>query len=101
MKQRSRHSLRIVRTQRSAWAFALGACTGVRITSIPFAAEDLVKAAAELAVAIMDQEAKGSVRIVERHEEVSRLLRHPDAIRVARGCHELDRRRSSEMKNRT
>src|SRR5437588_2608005 len=33
MRMRSRHSLRTVRTQRSANAFAFGACTGVRITS--------------------------------------------------------------------
>ena len=33
---RSRQSLRTVRTQRSALAFAFGACTCVRITSIPW-----------------------------------------------------------------
>jgi hypothetical protein len=35
MRMRSRHSLRTVRTQRSANAFAFGALAAVRITSIP------------------------------------------------------------------
>ncbi len=35
ISSQSRHSTRTVRTQRSAWAFALGACTGVKTTSAP------------------------------------------------------------------
>jgi hypothetical protein len=35
MSSRSRHSRRTLPTQRSARAFAFGACTGVRITAIP------------------------------------------------------------------
>src|SRR5215218_7719467 len=35
MRMRSRQSVRRVRTQRSAWAFAFGAITGVRITRMP------------------------------------------------------------------
>jgi hypothetical protein len=34
-QQQSRHSARTVRTQRSAYAFAFGACTGVKSTSAP------------------------------------------------------------------
>jgi len=34
-RSRSRHSARTVRTHRSAYAFALGACTGANSTSAP------------------------------------------------------------------
>src|SRR6266508_5461905 len=55
-----------------------------------FAAEDLVEAAAELAVAIVDQEAERLLLAVERHQEVARLLRHPGTIGSAGRGEQLD-----------
>jgi hypothetical protein len=43
MRMRSRRSVRTVRTRRSANAFAFGACSGVRVTSMPFPAEAFVE----------------------------------------------------------
>jgi hypothetical protein len=56
ISSRSRHSRRTLPIQRSACAFAFGACTGVRITVIPSALENVIAAAAELGVAIVDQQ---------------------------------------------
>jgi hypothetical protein len=67
MSRRSRHSRRTLPTQRSAWAFAFGARTGGADHRNSFAREDLIAAAAELGVAIVDQEADGLLAIIERH----------------------------------
>src|SRR6266511_3518265 len=90
MRQRSRQSLRSVRTQRSAQAFAFGACTGVLMTSIASLRKTSSEAAAELAVAIVDQEAERLLPAVERHQEVARLLRHPGTIGSAGRGEQLD-----------
>jgi len=45
-----------------------------------FGAEDLIEVARELAVA--DQEARPQVFVVESHQQVARLLRHPGAMRI-------------------
>jgi hypothetical protein len=48
----------------------------------PLAAEDLVEGAAELRVAIVDQEAWRRGSVGERPRELARLLRDPDAARM-------------------
>jgi hypothetical protein len=62
----------------------------VRITAIPSLLEDLIEAAAELGVAIADQEAERLLATIDRHEQVARLLRDPGACRVRRASNELD-----------
>jgi len=54
------------------------------------AAQDRVESAAELAVAVVDQEARPLVAVVEIHQQVARRLRHPCRIRVARASYVLD-----------
>jgi hypothetical protein len=52
--------------------------------------EDLIEAAVELRVAIMDQEAQRPLAIIGRHQQVTRLLGCPGARRVRRAGDELD-----------
>src|SRR6266511_3748959 len=49
-----------------------------------FGAEDLVEVAAELAVAVTDQEPRLDALVVEVHEQVARLLGHPRPVRIRR-----------------
>src|SRR6266542_7128578 len=49
-----------------------------------FAAEDAVEGAAELRVAVVDQEARPLAAVVEVHQQVACLLAHPRRIRLAR-----------------
>jgi len=58
MRIQSRHSRRIVPTNRSANAFALRRLEGPSDDLDPFAPEDLVEGIGELVVAIVDQEPK-------------------------------------------
>jgi len=75
---------------------ALGMCVRVRRLhgcadhGDPFALEDRVEAAAELGVAIVDQQAQRSLPIVDRHQQVARLLGCPGAGRVRSAGDELD-----------
>jgi hypothetical protein len=55
-----------------------------------FALEDAVEGAAELRVAVVDQEARALAAVVEIHQQVPRLLGHPGRIRVARAGDVLD-----------
>src|SRR5512132_1945399 len=55
-----------------------------------FAGEDVIEAAAELGVAIVDQEPERPFAIIERHQHIARLLRGPGASRVRRAGDELD-----------
>src|SRR6266516_3570556 len=55
-----------------------------------FAAEDLVEAAAKLAVAVVEEEAKGPLPIVEEHQQVPRLLCDPATIRIGHARDELN-----------
>src|SRR3954466_10951637 len=73
----SRHSVRAVPTQRLAYAFALAACGGVLIVSIPAAANTASNAAANLAVAIADEEPELAGTLVEVHQQVPGSLGHP------------------------
>jgi hypothetical protein len=66
-----------------------------------FAAEDVVEATAELGVAIVNQEAERSLAIVERHQQVARLLRDPGAGRVRVQATNSIGRLPSEMKKST
>src|SRR6266511_3931227 len=64
----------------------------------PFALEDVIAAATELGVAIVDQEAERLLVIIERHQEVARLLGDPGARWIRRAGDQLDPGLSSEMK---
>ena len=91
ISSQSRHSVRAVRTKRSACALACGERNGVWITVDAFGAEDLVKgggAGGELRVAVADQEP----RVVERagEAEVARLLGDPPAVRVGGRAGDVD-----------
>src|SRR5215218_6053960 len=55
-----------------------------------FATEDVIETAAELGVAIVDQEAERLIAIIERHPQVACLLGDPGARRVGRAGDELD-----------
>jgi hypothetical protein len=61
-----------------------------------FAAEDLVEAAVKLAVAVVEEEAKGLLAIVEEHKQVARLLCDPATIGLAVLATNSTLRRSSE-----
>src|ERR1035441_1345564 len=78
----SRHSRRIVPTNRSATAFAFGALTGVWSTRIPSALNTVSKRARELAVVVTDQELQGPVAFGEREHEAPGLLRCPGTVGV-------------------
>lgn len=54
------------------------------------AAEDLVEAAAELAIADVEEEVEGLLPILEEHQQVPRLLCDPVNIRIGRARDELD-----------
>jgi hypothetical protein len=90
MSRRSRHS------RRNAADPALG--LGVRVRRLhgctdhgdSFALEDVIEATAELGVSIMDKQAERLLSIVDRHQQVARLLRSPSACRVRRAGDELD-----------
>jgi hypothetical protein len=56
----------------------------------PFASKDVIEAAAELGVAIVDQETERLLAIVEVHQQVARLLVDPGACWVRRAGDELD-----------
>ena len=55
-----------------------------------FATEDVIETAAELGVAIVDQEAERLPAIIERHQQVACLLGDPGACRVGRAGDELE-----------
>jgi hypothetical protein len=75
---------------------ALGVCVRVRCLDRcadhgdPFGFEDVIEAAAELGVAIVDEEAERLLAIVARHQQVARLLGDPGACRFRRAGDELD-----------
>src|SRR6266700_1541172 len=50
----------------------------------PLTAEDGVEGAAELAVAVVDQQPRLLAAVVEVHQQVARLLQHPGAVGIAR-----------------
>jgi hypothetical protein len=72
IRSQSRHSVLTVRTNRSAKAFAWGRLHRRVDHPDSFAAEHLVEASGELAVAIMDQEARPLENVGE--VEIARLL---------------------------
>ena len=64
-------------------------CTDRRVDDLdPLAEEHLVEGCAELAVAVMDQEAHPLEQSGEA--EIARLLRHPGAGRIGRATGEVD-----------
>jgi hypothetical protein len=56
----------------------------------PLAAEDLVEDAAELRVAIVDQEAWGRGSVGERPRELARLLRDPGVVGMLGAARDVD-----------
>jgi len=75
---------------------ALGVCVGVRRLDRcadhddPFALEDVIETAAELGVAVVNQEASCLLAVVEGHQQVARLLGCSSRRRVACAGDELD-----------
>jgi len=82
MRIQSRHSRRIVRTTRSALAFATGVRTGVRTTRTPSLAKISVEDAGELRITITDQDTGVVEDAADR--EVACLLGDPSTGRVRR-----------------
>jgi hypothetical protein len=56
----------------------------------PFALEDVIAAATELRVAIVDEKTERLLAIIERHQQVASLLGDPGACRVRCAGDELD-----------
>src|SRR6266508_362139 len=56
----------------------------------PFAAEDLVEVACELAVAVTDHEPRLDAFVIEVHQQVTRLLGHPPAVGIRRDPCQMD-----------
>src|SRR5258706_3380377 len=90
MSIRSVHSRRTVPTQRSAKAFALGACGGVRSTSISAAVNTVSKRRGELRVPVTQQEPQPVGAVVETHQQVPCLLRHPGAAGMGGDAEDVD-----------
>jgi hypothetical protein len=86
---RSRQSLLMVGTQRSAWAFAFGACTGVRITSNPSERKTSSRAWLNLLSRLVDEESIWLL-ISELHHKIARLPRDPRSIRTRGAGDERD-----------
>jgi hypothetical protein len=66
-----------------------------------FAREDMIKAAAELGVAVVDENAERSLAIIEGHQQVARLLGAQAPVGFGVQAMNSIRRRSSEMKKST
>jgi hypothetical protein len=85
---------------------AFGVCVRVRGPNrradhlYPLGTEDLIEAAAELRVAIVDQKPE-RLLVAELHHQVARLLRCPAAVGVRGTGDVLDPSRCHEMKKRT
>src|SRR4051812_31150662 len=88
ISSQSRHSERMVRTNRSAIAFACGGRTGVLTIRMPSLRKTSSKEPLVLAVAVANQEADALVGELEA--EVPRLLGHPLAGRILRAAREPD-----------
>src|SRR4051812_37004599 len=88
IRSRSRHSVLTVRRNRSAYALASGARTGVWMTRIPSLRNTSSKAAVNLLAAIVDQKTHPFKDVGET--EVARVLNHPDPCRVRRATGEVD-----------
>jgi hypothetical protein len=67
---RSRHSRRALPIQRSAIAFARGACTGVLMIRTPMAVNTASKGS-ELGIAVTDHELEGGGLIAEIHQQIA------------------------------
>jgi hypothetical protein len=80
MSIRSVHSRRTVPTQRSANEFAGGACGGALITSMPALVNTASKTAVNLLSPVAEQEPQPGHALVELHQQISCLLRHPRVI---------------------
>src|SRR5215472_4201205 len=86
----SRHSRRALPIQRSAIAFARGACTGVLMTRTPVAVNTASNGAVNLASPVTDQELEAGGLITEVHQQVAGLLGHPRAGGVGGDARQVD-----------
>jgi hypothetical protein len=66
-----------------------------------FGLEDVIAAAAQLRVAIMDEQAERLLTILERHQQVARLLGDQAPVGFGVQATNSTRRRSSERKKST
>ena len=80
----SRQSARTVSIQRSAWAFARGARTGVRMVSMSSLPSTFVEGGGEPGVPVTYQEADGEIRLVDIEGEVASHLGHPGTVGIRR-----------------
>jgi hypothetical protein len=64
-------------------------------------AEDFVEVAGEFGVSITEEKPQAETVVVERHEQVARLLGHPAAVWVRRDTASQTRRVASSTKNKT
>src|SRR4029453_11313884 len=85
ISSQSRHSLRTVRTNRSAHAFACGACTGVWITLIPSLRNTSSKAAVNLLSRSWIRKRIRSRRSVKRRLRACWTTQAPDGFEGAPG----------------
>jgi len=96
ISSQSRRSAPTVRRKRSAWAFACGARIGVWIKLDRVAAEDLVEACGQLAVAVGDRKPRPLEDAAEG--ELARLLCQPGTARVVVQAARWTRRLASSIK---
>jgi hypothetical protein len=78
-----------VRTQRSAWAFAVRCLERRADHSDAFGPEDLLEGVAELRVTVVDEEPE-RLLLTQLHDEVASLLGDPVSVRARRASHVLD-----------
>jgi len=90
MRNRSRHSRRMVPTNRSAIAFVRGTLMGVLMIRIPFIAEDGVEGGGELRVAISNEELDRCCPFRQVVAKVAGLLGDPARDRIGRHPCEVD-----------
>ena len=105
ISSQSRHSARMVRTKRSAKAFAFGARIGVWNHVDTFAAEDFVEGGAELAVAGSDRlSAASRMRSTRRAcgglACLRRITSSCRSTRISNSFDRSDRQRSTASSNR-
>jgi hypothetical protein len=79
----------VVPTQRSATALPFGAWIGVRMTSAPYRAPEVIEGSGEVAVAVAEQEPEAGL-LIKRAKEIPGLLGDPGAGGVGGDTGEVD-----------
>ena len=101
MSTRSVHSRRTVPTQRSANEFARGACGGDLITSMAAPVNTASKTAVNFASRSRSRNRSPDRALVELHQQISGLLRHPGAGRMGGHPDDVNAAVAISTKNRT